>query len=128
MTFDENSPSKSRLADFVVNLDSDLAARLQYLAARMDEGGKEPDSPVREVLHLLGDKWSSLILMTLGTGTFGHALLKRTVSVLAGEMKISQRVLTQKLRALERNGLVEREEVECVPKKVNYQLSPIPLI
>jgi DNA-binding HxlR family transcriptional regulator len=74
---------------------------------------------------LLGDKWSKLILLVLNTGTFRHAALKRTLEALAYDHKegISQRILTLKLRSLERNGIIIRHTTEDVPPKVDYSLS-----
>lgn len=115
------SELKAALGDAPDAVFDDLAA----LATRMQSDGKDRESPVREIFGLLGDRWSTLILLVLARGRFGHAALKRTVSVLAAEDAISQRVLTLKLKALERNGLVRRMATDDIPPRVDYELTPL---
>jgi len=95
------------------------------LAADMDANNVDIEGPVREVFSLLGDKWSKLILLVLATGTYGHARLRRTLEILAYESEISQRILTLKLRSLERDGLIIRSSSNDIPPRVNYSLSAI---
>jgi len=76
---------------------------------------------------MLGDRWTSLILMVLAIGPWRHADLKRALAQLSAEQAISQRVLTLKLRTLERNGFVLRHVTGDVPPKVSYSLSPLGL-
>ncbi|CAH1523117.1 Uncharacterized HTH-type transcriptional regulator YybR [Vibrio owensii] len=77
--------------------------------------------PSREVLALIGEKWCSLIV---------GALAKNQV-LRFGELKkicegISQKMLTQTLRNMERSGLVTRKVyVDQLPLKVEYQLTEI---
>lgn len=105
----------------------DLTARpgLARLAQDMAAHGTDRDAPVRSVMALLGDRWTTLILLVLGTGECRHAGLKRTLAALSAEQAISQRVLTLKLRALERDGMVLRAVSTDVPPKVSYRLSPL---
>ena len=77
------------------------------------------------IFGLLGDRWTTLILLVLGMGTWRHAELRRVLGRLGAEEKISQRVLTLKLRTLEREGLVMRRVVDSVPPKVSYALTPL---
>ena len=98
---------------------------LANLAAEMAIHGKDRDDPAREVMGLLGDRWSTLILLVLGTGAFRHAELRRTLAQLSSEQAISQRVLTLKLRTLERDGFVARAVTGDVPPKVSYRLTPL---
>lgn len=98
---------------------------LADLAAEMALHGKDRDDPAREVMGLLGDRWSTLILLVLGTGAFRHAELRRTLAQLSSEQAISQRVLTLKLRTLERDGFVGRAVTADVPPKVSYALTPL---
>ena len=91
----------------------------------MDEHGVRRDEPVRMIFGLLGDRWTTLILLVLGMGTWRHAELRRVLGRLGAEEKISQRVLTLKLRTLEREGLVMRRVVDSVPPKVSYALTPL---
>ena len=72
---------------------------------------------VGSVLARIGDKWSVLVVMSLGDGTYRFNELKRRID------GISQRMLTLTLRGLERDGLVERTFFPTIPPKVNYALT-----
>jgi DNA-binding HxlR family transcriptional regulator len=74
---------------------------------------------VRRVLDLVGDKWSLLVISLLGGGPRRFTELKREIGT------ISHRMLTLKLRELERNGLVLRTVYPVVPPKVEYQLTDL---
>lgn len=74
--------------------------------------------PISEVLSLIGNKWTSLIITRLTEGPMRFNVLKRNVH------GISQKVLTASLRALERDGFVERIEHPTVPPSVEYRLTP----
>ena len=73
----------------------------------------------REVLSLVGDKWSVLIVAWLGDGSRRFSELKRSVD------GISQRMLTLTLRGLERDGLITRTAHATVPPRVDYELAPL---
>ncbi|WP_306368510.1 helix-turn-helix domain-containing protein [Nocardiopsis sp. CC223A] len=75
------------------------------------------DCPVREVLDRIGDKWSVLVIVLLGRRTHRYSELHRTID------GISQRMLTLTLRALVRDGLVERTAHASVPPRVEYSLT-----
>lgn len=107
------------------DIDAAHHAGLAGLASDMRANGYQRSDPVREVFALLGDRWTMLILLTLSIGTFRHAELLRAIGRLSAEGRISQRVLTLKLRTLERNGLVERRATADVPPKVSYELTPL---
>jgi DNA-binding HxlR family transcriptional regulator len=78
--------------------------------------------PSRAVIEMIADKWSILILWALHRdGTLRYGQLQRTVG------GISQKMLTQTLRELERNGLVERTVIEVVPPQVEYSLTELGL-
>ncbi|MBS0482070.1 MAG: helix-turn-helix transcriptional regulator [Proteobacteria bacterium] len=98
---------------------------IEALAAEMAEHGTGRDAPVRSVMALLGDRWTTLILLVLATGEWRHAELKRMLASLSAEQAISQRVLTLKLRTLERDGFVTRIVTADVPPKVSYRLTPM---
>lgn len=100
-------------------------AGLAALAARMGDTPPDHDAPEREVVSRLGDSWSPLILVVLATGRYRHATLKRIVGALSAEGDISQRMLTLRLRALERDGFVQRDVEDLVPPRVHYQLTPM---
>ena len=75
--------------------------------------------PSREVLDLIADKWTVLIIHTLDKKTMRHNELARALG------DISQKVLTQGLRKLERSGIVSRTVFPVVPPRVEYALSPL---
>ena len=97
--------------------------RIAELAAEMEAHGTARDAPVRAVMALLGDRWTTLILLVLEAGEWRHAELKRVLGRLSSERTISQRVLTLKLRTLERDGFVARSVSADVPPKVSYRLT-----
>ena len=74
--------------------------------------------PMRRVQKLIAGKWKLLLLWHLGRQTLRFNELRR----LAPE--VSQRVLTQQLRDLERDALVHREIYREIPPKVEYSLTP----
>lgn len=98
---------------------------LRDLAADMRAHGHQREDPARVVFALLGDRWTMLILLVLAIGSFRHAELRRAIARLGSEGRISQRVLTAKLRDLEREGLVARSATTDVPPKVSYALTPL---
>lgn len=73
--------------------------------------------PTRQVLDCIADKWSVLIIHRLAAGTLRFAQLRRSVD------GISQKVLTNTLRTLERDGIVTRRIYASVPPKVEYSLT-----
>jgi DNA-binding HxlR family transcriptional regulator len=75
--------------------------------------------PVRDVLDHLGDKWSTLLMIALAGGPLRFGALRRAVP------DISQRMLTQTLRDLQRDGLIERRVFPTKPPSVEYSLSPL---
>ncbi|MGA8041288.1 MAG: helix-turn-helix domain-containing protein [Terracidiphilus sp.] len=79
----------------------------------------DPKCPTRVVLDQIADKWTVLVLGALDDGPVRFNELKRR---LAG---ISQKMLGQTLRELERNGLVTRRAFATVPVKVEYSLTPL---
>jgi DNA-binding HxlR family transcriptional regulator len=75
--------------------------------------------PAREVMAIVGDKWAGLIVNALGPGPQRHGDLQRTI---AG---VSQKMLTQTLRLLERNGMLSRTVTPSVPVRVDYELTAL---
>jgi DNA-binding HxlR family transcriptional regulator len=71
------------------------------------------------VVGLLADKWTIPVIHALARGT------KRTGQLRTELAGISQKMLTQTLRALERHGLVERKVFPVVPPHVEYSLTPL---
>ena len=75
-----------------------------------------PACPVEITMSLIGDKWKSLIIRNLLTGTKRFGELKKSLT------GISQKVLTNNLRDMEKSGLVHREVFAEVPPRVEYSL------
>src|SRR3954462_7884129 len=73
--------------------------------------------PSRGVLHRIADKWPALILQVLATGTQRYGELRRSIG------GISQKMLTQTLRSLERDGLVLRKAHDGPRPRVEYSLT-----
>jgi len=113
--------------DELEQLSPQAAERLAELAAEMGPEGVDREDPVRSVMAMLGDRWSPLILLVLETGGWRHADLRRVTAELSAEQSLSQRIMTLKLRALERDGFVAREVTGDVPPKVTYSLTPMGL-
>jgi DNA-binding HxlR family transcriptional regulator len=104
---------------------SEMAA-LETMVHAMARDGVQRDQPMREVCARIGDKWSTLLLHLLRTGSYRHAVLRRLVSTVGAEGRISQRMLTLRLRTLERDGLIERRVISTThPPGVEYALTEL---
>jgi len=77
--------------------------------------------PIEITLNLLSSKWKTLIIRELLTGTKRFSEMKR---VMPG---VTQKMLTQSLRGLEDDGLIERKVYPVVPPKVEYSLTELGL-
>lgn len=75
--------------------------------------------PTRQVVFRLGEKWTLLVLYALDDGRLRFRELQRAVE------GISQRMLTQTLRNLERDGVVRRTVAATVPPQVTYELTAL---
>jgi DNA-binding HxlR family transcriptional regulator len=75
--------------------------------------------PTRQVINRIGDRWGLLVLSALEGRTLRFQELRRAVD------GVSQKMLTQTLRGLERDGLVHRAIYASVPPKVEYSLTPL---
>lgn len=73
----------------------------------------------RDALDLIAGKWPMLILTALANGPMRNGALLRRIG------GVSQKMLTQTLRELERNGLIIREDRATVPPHVEYRLSAV---
>ena len=79
----------------------------------------DPQCPSRFILTRIGDRWTALIVSLLDARSYRFGELRRTVE------GISQKMLTQSLRALEKDGLVHREVVSTRPASVDYSLTEL---
>ncbi|MFJ5957386.1 winged helix-turn-helix transcriptional regulator [Paenarthrobacter sp. NPDC092416] len=77
----------------------------------------DPNCPSRVIFQRIGDKWASLVIQVLGDGPVRFSELRKMVSV------VTPKVLTQTLRALERDGLITRTVYAQVPPRVDYALT-----
>ena len=75
------------------------------------------DCPTRRILDRIGDRWTVLIVSVLGEGDARFSELRRRIE------GVSQKMLTQTLRGLERDGLVRRTVYPEVPVRVEYALT-----
>jgi DNA-binding HxlR family transcriptional regulator len=77
------------------------------------------ECPARQLLDRISDKWVSLIVNALSAGPQRYSDLSRRLA------SVSQKMLTQTLRNLERDGLIERTVTPSVPVRVDYALTPL---
>ena len=75
--------------------------------------------PTRLVLDRIADKWTGLTVGALAKETKRFSQLQRELD------GISQKMLTQTLRGLERDGVIQRQVYPTVPPKVEYSLTPL---
>lgn len=84
---------------------------------------KDPSNPVcrtiSTLLSRIGDKWTVLVVATLGDGSRRFNELRREIP------SVSQRMLTLTLRNLERDGLVNRTVTPTIPPRVDYELTDL---
>jgi DNA-binding HxlR family transcriptional regulator len=84
---------------------------------------KDPSNPVcrtiSTLLSRIGDKWTVLVVGTLGEGSKRFNELRREIP------SVSQRMLTLTLRNLERDGLVSRTVTPIIPPRVDYELTEL---
>lgn len=96
-----------------------MTAEQRREQARRDYNAALADCPGHEVLSLLSEKWATLVISALADGPLRHSDLARHV---AGA---TQKMLTQTLRRLERDGVVRRTVTPTVPIRVDYELTPL---
>jgi DNA-binding HxlR family transcriptional regulator len=79
----------------------------------------QADCPSRQILDQISDKWSMMTIAVLNDGPLRFNVIKRRLE------GITQKALTQTLRRLERNGLVERKVIASSPVAVEYSITPL---
>ena len=77
------------------------------------------DCPTRQILDRVGDKWAVLILLLVRDEPMRFNALRRAIE------GISQKMLSQVLKSLERDGLVRRRAIATVPVTVEYSITPL---
>ncbi|MCW2538964.1 MAG: putative transcriptional regulator [Frankiales bacterium] len=83
------------------------------------QGDPEVRGAISDMLARIGDKWSLLIVSTLGQGPLRFNELRRHIA------DISQKMLASTLKVLERDGLVSRTVIPSVPPQVDYALTDL---
>ncbi|MCW6038688.1 helix-turn-helix transcriptional regulator [Spirulina subsalsa FACHB-351] len=81
--------------------------------------GKQVSCAVEITLRVIGGRWKVLILRELFDGVKRFGELQRALT------GITQKMLTQQLREMERDGIVHRQVYAQVPPKVEYSLTPL---
>src|SRR5260370_34906222 len=79
------------------------------------------DCPTRQILDRIGDKWAVLILLLVRDEPMRFNQLRRAIE------GVSQKMLSQVLKSLERAGLIRRRAIAPVPVTVEYSLTPLGL-
>jgi DNA-binding HxlR family transcriptional regulator len=90
-------------------MDAEMKAGTAYDAA----------CPAREVLELIASKWTVLVVDALSAGAKRYSTLRQEI------VGVSQKMLTQTLRELERDGIVLRTVYDTKPPSVDYRLTPL---
>lgn len=86
---------------------------------RVTAGNSSECRIVRDILSQLGDKWTLMVVLCLGSGPLRFNAIQRAV------VGISHRMLTVTLRKLERDGLVSRTVHPGVPLRTEYELTTL---
>jgi DNA-binding HxlR family transcriptional regulator len=97
---------------------ANLRAKLEIYKAESGGAGLA-NCPVRDVIQTLSGRWSSLLMMALAEQPYRFGELRRLVP------DISQRMLTQTLHDLQRDGYVRREVFPTKPPSVEYSLTDL---
>ena len=87
--------------------------------ASMKPNAYAPNCPTRQILDRVGDKWAVLILLLVRDEPMRFNALRRAIE------GISQKMLSQVLKSLERDGLIKRRVIATVPVTVEYSITPL---
>ncbi len=94
-----------------------MVTKQQLKGLPEDADLRRADSLAREIFSDVANKWALLIIEALGERTLRFSELRNEVE------GVSHKMLTQNLRMLERNGLLERKVYPTVPPRVEYTLT-----
>lgn len=100
-------------------MDQASPAAAKELSLDCDRSAWDGNCPVRDVMNRISGKWSTLLLEALAAKPHRFGQLRRLVP------DISQRMLTQTLRDLQRDGYIEREVFPTKPPSVEYRMTPL---
>lgn len=85
---------------------------------KLEEAGANPECDVRRLLRVVLNRWAPLILLNLSKEPLRFGELRRRIPTL------SQKIMTENLRALEEAGILRREVTDSSPPQVTYSLRP----
>ena len=88
-------------------------------ASNMKPNAYAANCPTRQILDRVGDKWAVLILLLVRDEPMRFNALRRAIE------GISQKMLSQVLKSLERDGLIKRRVIATVPVTVEYSITPL---
>jgi DNA-binding HxlR family transcriptional regulator len=89
------------------------------LESEPDQDGHDECRAAGQILDRVGDKWTVMVVGILSQGPMRFNALMRAIG------GVSHRMLTLTLRALERDGLVERTAFATIPPRVEYELTEL---
>jgi DNA-binding HxlR family transcriptional regulator len=89
------------------------------MKASMKPNAYAANCPTRQILDRVGDKWAVLILLLVRDEPMRFNALRRAIE------GISQKMLSQVLKSLERDGLIRRRVIATVPVTVEYSITPL---
>ena len=89
------------------------------MKAKMKPNAYAANCPTRQILDRVGDKWAVLILLLVRDEPMRFNALRRAIE------GISQKMLSQVLKSLERDGLIRRRVIATVPVTVEYSITPL---
>jgi len=95
-----------------------IEKKLKKIFGHIDPNNLPEVCPIRDILSPVSDKWSILIIIF--TGAFGKLRFSEIKKKVYG---ISSKTLTERLKALERDGYLNRKAYNQVPIKVEYSLT-----
>ena len=98
---------------------TNVRANVRTAPGPCSQWGDQDADFIREILDLVGDKWSVLIIGTLADGPLRYSDLAEAIP------GISQRMLTLTLKHLQRSGLINRTSYPEVPPRVEYTLTAL---
>jgi DNA-binding HxlR family transcriptional regulator len=96
-----------------------MTAAARRARAKVEYNAMNADCPTRQLVDVLSDKWVCLVFCALLRGSARHSEIARQIS------GVSQKMLTQTLRNLERDGFVTRTVTAEVPVRVDYELTAL---
>lgn len=98
---------------------------LRRIATSVLAYGDRRDSPIPSLLSHVGNYWRSAIIVMLHFEALRPSAIRNLLAAIKPDHPISQRMLTLNLRALERDGVIQRAELDVGRAHVEYGLTPL---